>query len=391
MVLPLSHMSSPSASPGSAEGSYSAWVRSALAAMSASRGRCISLFESSVPEPSDLLRTTIVSAFGDAMPTRYVSPFVQGNPYVVEQLERRYSVTADSILCTTGASAALFLLYRTLLDPGTRVLTENPGFDLFSTFAQALNVPVDRFERNPHDLGIDPDRVAAALHPKTRLIVLSNLHNPSGALAADSDIREIARLAAKQGAVVIVDEVYRDYVPASAAQVAATCGPNVVQVSSLTKIYGLSTLRCGWIVGDPTIIARARALQDELEFGISKLGHAVAALVLENSRPYDEFTHRCLGLARPVLERYHRLWREEHLVEGELPPHGCIYFPRLVGILDSSTFAARLAREHGIFVAPGKFFGAPGHVRIGFAVEPAALESGLAGFTSALRAHRGEK
>src|SRR5690606_32753630 len=130
-----SRQSSPSADPGSAEGSYSAWVRSALAAMRAARNPCISLFESSVPEPVELLRETIAGAFAGEISSRYVSPFVQGNPYVVKQLERRYGVTADSILCTTGASGALSLLYRTLLSPGDRVLTERPGFDLFSTFA----------------------------------------------------------------------------------------------------------------------------------------------------------------------------------------------------------------------------------------------------------------
>lgn len=373
-----------------ATGSYAAWVRAAIGAILASRGASISLFDSSVPEPVDLLRSTLADAFGHGLTSRYTSAFVRGNPFVVAQLERRYGVSTDSILCTTGATGALSLLYRAFLGAADRVLVENPGFDLFIGLGEAQRVGVDRFDRDPRNFSLDPERVASALHPRTRLIVVSNLHNPSGMLASNDTLREIARLADKQGALLIVDEVYREYAGADMPAPAAPLAHNVVSVSSLTKIYGLSTLRCGWIVAQPALVARVRALHDEFEFGVSKLAHAVAALVLEQPGPYEEFSRACVAAARPILERHHHQWRTEGLVEGELPRHGCIYFPRLVGITNTHAFATAMAQRCGVYVAPGEFFGAPGHVRIGFAQKPAQLETGLARMTDTLRSFRSQ-
>lgn len=374
------------AGPDATLGSYAAWVRASIGALLASKGEAISLFDSSVPEPVELLRATLADAFGHGLTTRYTSAFVAGNPFVVRQLQQQYGVGADSILCTTGATGALSLLYRAFLGAGDRVLVENPGFDLFAGFGEALHVGVDRFERNPLDFRLDPARVAAALRPRTKLIVVSNLHNPSGALAGDAEIREVARIASRAGAHLIVDEVYREYAPAGGRpSPAMTLAENAISVSSLTKIYGLSTLRCGWVAAHPTIVARVRALHDEFEFGVSKLAHAVAALVLENPAPYDAFHRASLDSTRPIIERVAREWLGEGLVTGALPAHGCVWFPRLVGIDDTAAFAQRLSEEHRVFVAPGEFFGAPGHVRIGFAQDPARLEDGLRRLGSALR------
>jgi aspartate/methionine/tyrosine aminotransferase len=370
-------------------GSYAAWVRSAIGALVASKGEAISLFDSSVPEPVELLRSTLADAFGHGLTSRYTSAFVSGNPFVVGQLQKRYAVGASSILCTTGATGALSLLYRAFLGAGDRVLVENPGFDLFAGFGDALHVGVDRFDRNPRDFSLDPARVAAAVRPRTRLIVISNLHNPSGALATDAELREVARIATRAGAHLIVDEVYREYAPDRVRpSPAMTLGDNVISVSSLTKIYGLSTLRCGWVVAHPDIVARVRALHDEFEFGVSKLAHAVAALVLENPAPYEAFYRASLDSTRPIIERHHAEWTRAGLVTGELPDHGCICFPRLVCVDDTAAFSRRLSDTHGVFVAPGEFFGAPGHVRIGFAQEPARLEEGLRRLTAVLREAR---
>lgn len=370
-------------------GSYAAWVRAAIGSLIASQGEAISLFDSSVPEPVELLRATLADAFGHGLTSRYTSAFVRGNPFVVHQLQQRYGVGVDSILCTTGATGALSLLYRAFLGAGDRVLVENPGFDLFAGFGEALHVGVDRFERNPRDFSLDPARVAAALRPRTKLIVLSNLHNPSGALVADDTVREVARIAARAGAHLIVDEVYREYAPeAVRPSPAMTLADNAISVSSLTKIYGLSTLRCGWVAAHPTIVARVRALHDEFEFGVSKLAHAVAALVLEHPAPYDAFHLASLAASRPIVERVHREWVADGLVTGDLPAHGCIWFPRLVGVEDTAAFSQHLSEVQRVFVAPGEFFGAPGHVRIGFAQDPARLQDGLRRLEAALRERR---
>jgi len=312
---------------------------------------------------------------------------VRGNPHVVRQLERRYRVDADSVLCTTGASSSLSLIFRALLKPGDRVLVENPAFDLFAALVRSEYVAVDHFERPAPGFGLEPAQVAAAMHPRTRLVVCSNLHNPSGALADAAALREVGAIARRHGALVVVDEVYGDYA-GTHFRAAAQLGDNFISVSSLTKNYGLSTLRCGWAIAHPDVLEPVRAVYEECEFGVSKLSHSVAAFVLEEPEPYQRYWQEMLAASRPLMQRFRTQWVADGLVEGELPAHGCMYFPRLVGVDDTKRFSKDLARSHGVHVAPGDYFGAPGYVRIGFAQPADRLQDALDRLTVALRARR---
>ncbi len=373
------------AAPGDC--SFSAWTRSAIEDLEASEGRILSLFESSVPEPLHLLAETAAQAFGRGFTDRYAGTFVSGNPYVVSQLRQQYGVEATSILCTTGASSALSLIYRAFLRPGDRVLVESPGFDLFGILAGTQGVEVDRFERRAPDFALDPANVASSMRPRTRLIVCSDLHNPSGMLADADALREIGTLARRNGALVVVDEVYADYAGPE-RRAAASLGGNIFSVSSLTKNYGLSTLRCGWVIAQPVVLAPVRRLYDEIEFGVSKFAHSVAAFVLEHPGAYQRYRRKILMASRPLMQRQHQQWEQAGLVTGILPPFGCNYFPHLVDVEDTAGFAASAAREHGVCVAPGEYFDAPGHIRIGFAQPVDKLREALQRLTGALQAHR---
>jgi aspartate/methionine/tyrosine aminotransferase len=118
---------------------------------------------------------------------------------------------------------------------------------------------------------------------------------------------------------------------------------------------------------------------------VSKLSHAVAALVLEEEQRLQAYSSAVLDLARPIIERHFREWQETGLVSGRLPDFGCIFFPRLSGVADTLDFSGWLADRYGVIVAPGEFFGAAGHVRIGFAHAPDLLEFGLSRFFEGLR------
>jgi aspartate/methionine/tyrosine aminotransferase len=387
MDRPTDTRRGPQSTTLSPEGSYTAWTRAAIAELIAGNGQVLSLFESSVPEPTHLLAKTLQQAFGHGFTERYTSAFVRGNPYVVRQLERRYQVGPESVLCTTGASSSLSLIFRAVLGPGDRVLMENPAFDLFTVLAESDHVAIDRFERCAPEFELDPDRVARAMHSRTRLIVFSNLHNPTGALADAAALREVGTIARRHGALVVVDEVYGDYA-GPAFQAAATLGDEFISVSSLTKKYGLSTLRCGWAIAHPDVIAPVRNLYEESEFGVSKLAHSVAALVLEQPALYERYWQSMLAESRPLMQRFLKQWIAEDLAEGALPAYGCMYCPRLVGVADARVFSRQLARTHAVHVAPGEYFGAPGHVRIGFAQPVDRLQEALQRMTVALRARR---
>lgn len=368
---------------------YVQWVRRAVARAMKGHNDAGMLFGSSVQEPVELLRQTVEAGFSTPITSRYTSVFVAGNPYVMEQLAQAYEVNIHNILPTTGATGALSLLYRAYLSPGDHVLVESPGFDLFEDIAHALRAHVDCFSRSGDRFLIDPDEIERRIQKNTRLIVLTNLHNPSGMLTGDDILLAVARMAERHNIKVIVDEVYGDYADAAARpRSAAQLSPNLISVSSLTKIYGLSTLRCGWIVADPEVLAPVRALNDQFEFGISKLSHAVAAMVMENSAEYEDYWQTIMAAARPVMARYFDRWHDEGLVSGLLPDYGCITFPRLTGIADTQSFSAWMADRYGVIVVPGELFRAAGHVRIGFALPEQELDLALSHFTDGLKEYR---
>jgi aspartate/methionine/tyrosine aminotransferase len=353
-------------------------VRNAVKDLTEDSRDAISLFESSAPEPVELLREVVAKSFSQPITTRYRSVFSESNPYIVAALSKRYGLAPDSILCTTGATGAISLLYKTFLNRGDHVLVETPGFDIFADFALSQGAEADVFMRAAPDFAIDPAAIARKIKPRTRFIVLSNLHNPSGAFVPDETLLALADLAAARGVMVIVDEVYRDYAGGAAIKdVGAKLRQNVISVSSLTKIYGLSTLRCGWIVAAPKILDAVRIVSDKFEFNVSKLAHAVAAEVLEGGAEFDRYTSDILAAARPVMADALAAMSADELLAGAMPEYGCICFPRVVGVTDTHRLSRWLIANHGLYVVPGEYFGAPGYFRLGFALEPAQLARGL--------------
>ncbi len=369
------------------EQSYAQWVRRAIALARGRDGGLVSLFESSVPEPRALLRQVVADLVEPDFGPSYVSAFGGGNPVVLDLLAARYGVARGQVLGTTGATGALSLIYRAFARPGDHVLIETPGFDLFQDLAVDHGLHVDSFVRPAPSYRIDPAAVEARMRPDTRLIVLSNLHNPSGMLADQDTLTALARIAERWNALLVVDEVYGDYAAAvDRPAAAASLSSAVLSVSSLTKIFGLAALRCGWVVGSPAAMEVLRDHAGRVEFGLSNLAHAVAAEVMRDPAPFQSHADGILARARPILMRWAGEMTAEGLIEGELPAAGCIYFPRLTRVADSEAFAASLIARRGIIVAPGEYFGAPGHIRIGFGLEADRLEPALAALAAELHA-----
>ena len=370
-------------------GHYAQWIRTILGEARAANRKILPLFESTVAEPRTLLTGLVHKAFSDPVTSRYTSALSGGNPYVVDSLARLYGTNPDQLLCTTGATGGMSLLYRALLQAGDHVLVETPGFDLLAILAAEQGAVVGSFTRPGDDFAIDVGRIKAALTPRTKLVVITNLHNPSGLAAVHTDLLALAELAEARGFLVLVDEVYGDFAtPDERPMPACAVSERFVSISSLTKSFGLSTLRCGWIVGAPGVIAAVREVAARTDFSISNLSHAVAALVLERPEPFRAYSESILAAAAPLVRAHTTEWREEGLIEGTMPLSGCIAFPRLTGVDDTLCFAARLFEQSGIAVVPGEFFAAPGHIRIGFGLPVQVLEQALDGLGSALFAHR---
>ena len=190
---------------------------------------------------------------------------------------------------------ALWTAYASLLAPGDEVLVEHPTYEPIYRIAEGVGARVTRFERSPGErFALDPDRVAAALTPRTRVIALTNLHNPGGVRASDEALRAIGSLAERNGAHVFVDEVYAAFDAMCDARGAWTgsarrLGRNIVVASSLTKVYGLGAHRIGWLLAPSEVIARAE------DAHLSNFGHPPVTWSAAAEAAFDQPPHARLA------------------------------------------------------------------------------------------------
>ena len=204
-----------------------------------------------------------------------------------------------------GTSMANHLAMAAILEPGDEVLIEHPAYGLIVDAALYLGADVKRFQRTEESgYAVDPAEIRRALTSKTRLIVITNLHNPSSALTPDAVLREVGDLARSVGALVLVDEVYLDAVYENTPRTSFHLGPEFVVTSSLTKIYGVSGLRCGWILARPELAWKMRRLNDLFAATPAHPGELLSVAAFEHLDLLRERARRVVEADRAVLARF---------------------------------------------------------------------------------------
>jgi len=299
---------------------------------------------------------------------------------LLEAIAARYEVAANCVTTAQGASGANFLAFAALLDPGDEVLVETPGYDPLLGAPRLLGARVNQFERTfAQGFGLDPDAVGRAMTPRTRIVIITNPHNPSGVVADPAALEEIGEIARAQGAHVLLDEVYLDLAATAAPRGAriertfAGRGAPFVCTNSLTKSYGLSGLRCGWILSSPDVAERIRRTRDVVDGTGSIVAERLAVVAF---RHLERLLQRSLSLLetnRPIVKSF----LDSRTDLEWTPSAGTVVFPKLKGLSDTMDFAERLFRTRDTAVVPGRFFQAPAHIRIGFGGRTDALREGL--------------
>lgn len=290
-----------------------------------------------------------------------------------EAIAGRYGVTPDQVVAADGTSMANFLAAAALVSPGDEVLVEYPAYEPLLSAVSFLGARIVRFERRAEDgYRIDPELVAAGLTDRTRLCVLTNLHNPSSALASDEELIEVGVLAGRTGAYVLVDEVYLDSaVPPRRS--AVHLGPQFVCTSSLTKVYGLSGLRCGWILCEEELAERMWRLNDLMGVNQAHPAERLACIAFSN-------IERVIGDTPMLLERNRELWNAFCGGRDDLDctpaKHGITAFPRWSGG-DTEQLDRQLREHYDCAVVPGHWFEMSDHFRVGFGLAPAEFDEAL--------------
>ncbi len=298
-----------------------------------------------------------------------------------EALARHCGVQPEQVFAATGTSGANHIAMAALANPGDEILIEEPTYELIVTTAQYLGLSVKRFPRpRVSDFQIDIPVLQKAVSQKTRLIVLSNLHNPTSAYTDESTLRRVGEIARGVGARVIVDEVYLDAHFEQAPRSSIHLGKEFIVTSSLTKVYGLSGLRCGWVLADPDLIRKMWLINDLHGNIPAHVAERLSVIALQQLGEIRAWSRSLLSENQKSLKE---IFVGRDHVDCFVPGFGTVVFPRLKGGRVEE-FYDFLLKKYQTSIAPGRFFDAPDHFRLGLVGEPELVREGLTNLCRAL-------
>ena len=304
---------------------------------------------------------------------------------LIARLAAKTGVTEDCVVYTMGASMANFLALSALVHVGDEVLVEKPTYDPLLAILDHIGARVSRFERRAdHGFRIGLGELERRITSETRLIVLCNLHNPSSTLTDEDTMREVGVMAARVGARVLVDEVYLEAIFDRPRRSAFHLGPNFVVTSSLTKAYGLSGIRCGWVLAAPELVRRMWQIVD---FTYGSPVHPAECMAVVALDHLDQIRDRASGLLaanRSLVNDFLRLHPDMVCDSSQL---GTTIFPRLRKG-SAEKFVALLRDRFETSVVPGEFFEQPQHFRVGFCGLTETVRGGLERMDAALEVFR---
>jgi aspartate/methionine/tyrosine aminotransferase len=295
--------------------------------------------------------------------------------------------TADHVQVTNGGSEANYITTWNLVEPGDDVVMMVPNYMQTWGLARAFGATVKEWPLVAPSGGqasdgrrwrIDADALDRLVSPRTKLIVICNPNNPTGARIEAADLDRIAAAAARHGSWILADEIYRG-AERDGRETATMWGRSdrVAVTSGLSKAYGLPGLRIGWVAGPPALIASLWSYHDYTTIAPGALSDALARRALEPAQ-----RERILARARAILNRNYpiiaaSLDRHDGLFSYAPPDAGAIVYVRYRHAINSTELVTRLRQEKSVLIVPGDHFGMDGYLRIGFGDEPAYLREAL--------------
>jgi aspartate/methionine/tyrosine aminotransferase len=282
-----------------------------------------------------------------------------------EAIAEMQGVPMETIQIVTGASEALLALMWMAAKPGANVIIPLPGFTTFSALPESLGLET-RFYRVRRENGfrIDPDEIKRLADSKTKLIVINSPHHPTGATIGDGEMEALHDFAAESGIQLVSEEVYHPIYHGRQTKSAARL-PNATVIGDLSKAFSLPGVRTGWMI-EHDVQRRQQYWTARAYFSISNTttGEILSEIAIRNR---DAVLGKTQEIATRNLKLLDRFMAEHRDVLGWIPPQGGMTaFPWLVSGEDARPFCQGAA-ERGVLLAPGDWFDAPSHFRLGFA------------------------
>ena len=292
-----------------------------------------------------------------------------GTDLLRERIAALYpGVSPEQVLVTTGSSEANFCVCWRLIEPGDKVAVIVPNYMQTWGLTQNFGAQVRPIQLHEKE-GWEPyaEEIRAAIAPGTKLVVVTNPHNPTGHILSEASRQVIVERAREVGAWLLADEVYqgaeRD---GHTTQSFWGSYDKVIVVNGLSKAYGLPGLRIGWIVAPPGFTQEAWARHDYTTIGPSGASDHLAALALEPRvrEKLLERTRRILTANYPVLETWLKTFGDTF--SWHPPQAGAICWVRYRQAIPGPEIAEKVRAQHSVLLVPGEHFGMPSFLRFGF-------------------------
>ena len=301
-------------------------------------------------------------------------PTIYGYAPLQERLARYNGVPAECVVAAAGTSMANHLAMAATFEPGDQVLIEFPTYELIVSTARYLGAEVRFFQRRfEGGFRVDAAEVERQMTPRTRLIILTNLHNPSGAFIDEATMKEVGDIAKGNGARVLVDEVYLESFYGQRPSSAFHLGDQFVVTSSLTKAFGLSGLRCGWVLASPELAERMWRINDLYGATPAHPAELLSVIALDH---LDKVAARAQQLLEENRRAMNSFLDSRNDLDFFRPERGTTVFPKLRSG-DVEAFVRLLREKYETSVVPGSYFEMPQHFRVGIGGDPEMTREGL--------------
>jgi aspartate/methionine/tyrosine aminotransferase len=291
--------------------------------------------------------------------------------------------TADHVQVTNGGSEANYITTWNLVEPGAEVVMMVPNYMQTWGLSRAFGGTIKEWPlvaplSTARRWQLDLDALERLVTPRTKLIIICNPNNPTGARFDAPDLDRIADIAAAHGSWILSDEIYRG-AELDGRETASMWGrgERVIVTNGLSKAYGLPGLRIGWIVGPKSAMESLWSYHDYTTISPGALSDFLARRALDPAR-----RTRILARTRRILNENYPLiaaWLDRHgdLFSYAPPDAGAIVYVRYHHTINSTDLVNRVRERKNVLLVPGDHFAMDGYLRLGFGEEPAYLQEGL--------------
>jgi aspartate/methionine/tyrosine aminotransferase len=313
-----------------------------------------------------------------------------GHPGLRALLAQRAAMglSADHVLLTAGAAAALFIVAVTLLDRGDHIVVVRPNYATNIVTPRVLGCDISYVDLSFEEgFTLDIAKLKSLVRSNTKLVSVTTPHNPTGVALTSEQLKQIVAIAESCGAHVLVDETYREMSFKPKTPTATQFGERVISVASLSKSYGIPGIRLGWILcRDAALNYRFLCAKEQIGICGSIVDEEIGFRAVQQSDAWLAQNDRAVREAFAIVKAW---MAQEERLEWVEPTGGCVCFPRLRDPnADAAKFYARM-NEHGAFVGPGHWFEqSDRYFRLGYGWPTVdELRGGLDAISRALRAN----